>query len=144
MDGAAPLTSQPDDGAAPLTSQPADGLAPSDGEGNAPAPGSEAGPYVNPCTTEVALVECNDDAGNGCECLSKGAAACPQCDLSAGARCRNLCGANEYVVVCGGPLVPPLADGGGAGFVYHNAPDGCLAVAGAASGPTYSCCTRVF
>jgi hypothetical protein len=80
----------------------------------------DAGPGVRACTVGKALVQCTDDAGAGCECVSDDPTRCAfdddadSCGPANGWTCQNLCGPDEYAVHCGGvppPPPPPSADG---------------------------------
>jgi hypothetical protein len=95
----------------------------------------DAGPGVVACSVGSMLVQCLDDGGGGCQCVSEDPRGCEldtpnACGSANGLACKNLCGTGEYAVSCGGvPLAQlPSADGS---FVepppnvFQHAPPGC-------------------
>ncbi len=95
----------------------------------------DAGPGVVACSVGSMLVQCLDEGGGGCQCVSEDPRGCEldtpnACGSAEGLECQNLCGPDEYAVSCGGVPLPPLLSADG-GFVdqpstmFQDAPPRC-------------------
>ena len=80
------------------------------------------------CGAARALIDCEYPNGSGCGCMTDGTS-CPGC--GAGATCTDQCGANEYVVSCGG--IGPTAPSA-------NPPAPCRFASAIPAGIAYYCC----
>ena len=117
-----------------------------------PASLGDAGPGVRACSVGTALLQCRDDGGTSCTCVSDDPTGCPQsnpsftCGPTDGFTCQNLCGPDEYAVACpdSPPLPPrPTADGGFAEPEFtanQDPPAGCRHTDLVPEGALVECC----
>ena len=91
-----------------------------------PASLDDAG--VGACGIGHAVVDCTDQSGAGCGCISDTLS----CDGCGGLTCKNKCKVNEYALSCGsiGPPTGPTAD----------PPAECRGVEATPAGITFYCC----
>ena len=80
------------------------------------------------CGAARALIGCEYPNGSGCSCMTDGTT-CPGC--GSGATCTDACGANEYVVSCGG-IGPSTSSA--------NPPSACRFASAVPAGIAFYCC----